>query len=318
MTAAELAGLRMRQISRIALGAIWLIDGILQFQPAMFSKTFISGVILPNAMGQPGILASPITWLGHQLEPHVALFNAGAATLQVALGLAMMHRRTVKLALAASFVWAAVVWFAGEGLGGVLTGAASPLTGAPGAALLYIVVGLMVWPRQAARERGMRLAWAGLWLVFAGLWLLPANSAPGSVHDAIESAPTGTGWLAALLHTTANATSSDGSVIAATMAALSAAIALAAITRTAERAFLGLAIALSLMFWILGQGFGGIFTGSATDVSTGPLVILMACILLSHILVVRDTHTGRLRWTAHGRDARVLTAGAPSDASSHL
>lgn len=293
MSAAQPRAARIRRISQIALGAIWLIDGGLQFQPAMFGKAFITGVILPNASGQPGIVAYPVTWIGHQIEPHVALFNALAATLQVMIGLGLMWKRTVKPALAVSFVWAAAIWFAGEGFGAILTGSANPLTGAPGAAVLYIVVGALAWPRQTEGERGARLAWATLWLACAALWLMPTNDGAGSVHDAIASAPAGAGWLADLLRAAANATSGRGTPIALSMAVLSAAIAVSVLTHIAQRTFLGLGIALSLVFWVAGQGIGGVLTGSATDVSTAPLVVLMGAILLAHArLPGRDARAG--------------------------
>lgn len=275
---------RIRRISQIALGAVWLIDGALQFQPVMFGKGFVTSVILPNADGQPGIVALPLTWIAHDIQPHVALFNALAASLQVTIGLALMFRRTVKPALAVSFIWAASIWFAGEGLGAILTGTASPLTGAPGAALLYIVAGALVWPSDRAGELGGlggRLAWSALWLSSAVLWLLPANRTAGSVHDAIAAAPSGAGWLTDVLQPAASAAGGHGPAIALGLAVLSAAIALSALTRRAERTFLSLAIALNLAYWVLGQGLGGIFTGSATDLSTAPLVILLGCILLA-------------------------------------
>ena len=53
----------MARLAQVVLGVIWLIDGALQFQPYMFAKTFITGVILPNAQGQPGVIADPITWI---------------------------------------------------------------------------------------------------------------------------------------------------------------------------------------------------------------------------------------------------------------
>jgi len=54
---------RLARLAQVVLGVIWLIDGALQFQPYMFAKTFITGVILPNAQGQPGVIADPITWI---------------------------------------------------------------------------------------------------------------------------------------------------------------------------------------------------------------------------------------------------------------
>ena len=56
-----------------------------------------------------------------------------------------------------SFAWALGVWFFGEGLGMVLTGTASALTGAPGSVLLYGLLGLMAWPAaRGARRRRRR------------------------------------------------------------------------------------------------------------------------------------------------------------------
>lgn len=284
MTATQQArGTRVRRVGQVALGAIWLIDGALQFQPVMFGRSFVTDVILPNAFGQPTVLAAPVNWIGHLIEPHAVLFNALAATLQVLIGLGLMSKRTVKSSLAVSFVWAMAIWVVGEGAGGLLTGTASPLTGAPGAALLYIVVGLMVWPRDGDSMRGERLAWAVLWLASAGLWLLPANQAPGSVHDAIASTPSGADWLATTLRAVAHMAAGQGTSIALTAAGLSTLIAVSALAGAAQRSFVALGVVVSMVFWVVGQGFGGVLSGTATDVSTGPLVILMGCILLADI-----------------------------------
>jgi hypothetical protein len=72
---------RATRLGQVILGLIWLIDGALQFQPYMFGKSFITGVIDPNAVGQPAIIAEPITWIAKLIEPHVGVFNAGAATI---------------------------------------------------------------------------------------------------------------------------------------------------------------------------------------------------------------------------------------------
>jgi hypothetical protein len=278
---------RVQRAGQIALGLIWLIDGALQYQPYMFHQSFITGVILPNAQGQPGIVASPITWIAHLIAPHVAVFNAFAATIQVLIGLGLIAgRRWVKPALLASFAWAAGIWFTGEGLGAVLTGNADPLTGAPGAALLYIVAGLIVWPAGERRlgligERGTRLAWAALWTSSAVLWLMPANDGAASVHNAVVAVPSGAGWLTSVLSSAASATAGLGTPIALCLASLSLAIGVSALTGKASRTFLAAGIALNLVYWVFGQGLGGVFTGSATDVNTAPLVILIGSLLLA-------------------------------------
>jgi hypothetical protein len=41
-------------------------------------------------------------------------------------------------------------------------------------------------------------------------------------------------------------------------------------------------IAISIAYWVIGQGLGGVFTGQATDIGTAPLVILIAGLLYAH------------------------------------
>lgn len=282
---------RSARRSQIALGLLWLIDGTLQFQPYMFGKSFVTGVLLPSAAGQPSFVGTPITWVARLIEPHVALFNGFAATLQVLIGIGLLYRPMVRPALAISFVWAAGIWFGGEGLGMLFTGAASPLTGAPGAALLYVVAGLMCWPLEAPTrsrpgrelgligERGARLAWSAIWFGCAVLWLLPANNNPGGVHDAIAGAPSGADLLSRVLDTAAAATSAHGTTIAISLAAASAMIGLAVLYGWCPRTLLATEISLSVLYWILGQGLGGVLTGRATDVGTAPLMIMIALMM---------------------------------------
>jgi methyl-accepting chemotaxis protein len=274
---------RLTRAGQIALGLIWLLDGALQFQPFMFSRGFVTDVLLVNAVGQPGIIGDPITSIARLIEPHVALFNLCAATLQVGIGVALLTRRAVRPALAVSFVWALSIWFAGEGLGGVFAGGANPLAGAPGAAFLYVVAGLMCWPVKGRLgllgARGARLVWAVLWLGFAALWLLPGNRAAGAVHDAIAAAPSGVGWLSSLISGAATVTAGRGTPIAIALALVSAAIGVAVWRGWQARLFLTLSIVLSGLFWLVGQGLGGVFTGQATDPSTAPLLILLAGLL---------------------------------------
>ena len=277
---------------QITLGAIWLIDGVLQIQPFMFSRSFVTQIIAPNEANQPGLIAAPIRVVAHLIEPRVALFNLLAITIQVLIGLGLMYRPTVKPALLVSFAWALGVWWIGEGLGGLFTGNASPLTGAPGAALLYVLAGLIVWPRGRSRtaaagvggvlgERGARGAWALVWLGFAALWLLPANRAPAAVHDAIANAPSGAHWLANIQATAASAAGGHGLAIALVAAGLSAAVGLSALCARWATLALVLATVIGLVCFVLGEGMGGILTGSGTDPNTGPLIILLAIAIYS-------------------------------------
>ena len=266
---------------QVALGLIWLTDGVLQLQPFMFTRSFVTQIITPNTIGQPRFVAWPITLAEHLIEPRVALFNAFAATLQILIGLGLLYRPTVKVALLSSFAWALGVWWIGEGLGGLFTGTASPLTGAPGAALLYVFAGLILWPGNARPEtrrpvRGTLVAWSVLWLGLAALWLLPANRAADAARDQIASAPSGAGWLSSIQSTLAAATEGHGLIIAIAAASLSAATGLAVLLNRSATSSLALAVALAFIYFAVGQGLGGILTGSGTDPGTGPLLVWLA------------------------------------------
>jgi hypothetical protein len=291
------------------LGVIWLIDGALQFQPYMFRRSFVTQIVAPNAIGQPGIIAGPVTFMVHLIEPRVVLFNAFAATLQVLIGLGLLYRPTVKIALLASFGWALSIWWIGEGLGGLLNGTASPLTGAPGAALLYVLAGLLLWPgaRQGAGalprggllgDRGARATWAALWFSLSALWLLPANRGAGAVHDAIAKAPSGAAWLSNIQSHVATFAVGRGLAIAVSGACLSFAIGLAVALGRWRRPSLALSVAIALIYFMLGQGMGGVLTGSGTDLGSGPLLILLAA------TVCGATHRRRVALSVRSPDAR--------------
>jgi hypothetical protein len=151
---------------------------------------------------------------------------------------------------------------------------ASALTGAPGAVSLYALIGAMVWPNGRPGGllgvRGARAAWAALWLVMAWLWLVDAGGANG-VTNAINAAPSGMSWLSSVQNWFANAAKGDGTAIAIVLAAVSAAIGVAVAANWRPKPFLALAVGLNLLYWVVGQGFGGIPQGGATDPNAGLL-----------------------------------------------
>lgn len=267
------------------LGVIWLLDGALQFQPFMYGKGFIH-VLAGLESGQPHWLAASIGWGAHVYASPTFLFNTLAALIQVLIGLGLLCRRTVKPAIAVSVAWAVAVWWTGEGFGMLFAGSANPLTGAPGAVVLYAIIAVIVWPNNARPGgllgiRGARAAWAALWLVMAWAWLLPANSGANATANAIRSAPGG-GWLHSLQSSVASGATGLGAAIAIVLAVVSAAIGVAVANDWRSRPVVALAIALNIAYWVIGQGFGGVFyTNSATDLNSGPLFVLLALVLLS-------------------------------------
>jgi hypothetical protein len=284
------------RVVQIGLGCLWLLDGLLQLQPKLFGPDFANNVILPSAQGQPGLLSGSVTHMAHLISVQPAVVNAVFASVQILVGIGLLLRDTVKPALALSIGWALGVWAFGEGFGMLFTGSASPLTGAPGAALLYAAVSLLVWP--AARTRappdrrapaaadgplgaaGGRAVWAALWVGMGWLWLLPANRTPGSVAGAIQGAASGEpGWLSHLEMAASNLFAGRGSSTAVVTAAASMVIGLGPLVTKRSWPYLVAGMALALDYWVFGQAFGQMFTGGGTDPSTGPLVILLAVAL---------------------------------------
>jgi hypothetical protein len=82
----------------------------------------------------------------------------------------------------------------------LFAGTPNPLTGVPGAVLLYAIIGLLVWPGERTGgllgARGARAVWATLWLVLAWSWLLAANSSANATSSAIMGAPSTGGCTA--------------------------------------------------------------------------------------------------------------------------
>ena len=134
-----------RRALQLALGALWLLDGMLQFQPSMFGRGF-PRMLAGSAHGNPAVVARPITWSAGIIGHHVVALNALFAAIQLLLGLGIAWRPAVKFALAGSVAWSLAVWWLGEGLGGVLAGTASLVNGAPGAVLLYALLAVLLWP----------------------------------------------------------------------------------------------------------------------------------------------------------------------------
>ena len=268
---------------QLILAAIWLLDGLLQYQPSMYSTMF-GEMIGDSATGNPGVIASPISWNAVLVEHHLVLLNTVFATIQLLLGLGIAYRPTVRVALAASIAWSLGVWWFGEGLGGVLSGGASPVNGAPGAVILYALLAVLLWPADrpgvtapfvAARAVGApvaRLLWLVLWGSLAYFALTPANRAPQALHDMIVGMTGGEpGWVTGLENQAAAALDHQG--LAASIVLAVALIVIAAgvfLPPPLARSALILALVVAAFIWVFGQAFGQILTGGATDPNSAP------------------------------------------------
>lgn len=274
---------------QVTLGLIWLLDGLLQLQPYMFSNNFLGQMVTSMASGQPGIIQQTITWAVQLAKPYRVEFNALFALIQLVIGLGLIaSRRTVKPALVLSFLWTFVVWWFGEGLGMLAMGASSPLTGAPGPVLIYSLIGLLVWPTNkpatiSAASAGpigdywARASWAALWLLFALLMLQPVNRAADYFSSTFSTAAgSSQGPFISLNNALATAFAGRGTVAAIVLVIVMVAIGIAVFLNWHRNLFLVLGSVFGIAIWVSAEYFGGMFTGSGTDPNSGPIIVLLA------------------------------------------
>ena len=310
--------LSRKALQRI-LGALWLIDGLLQFQPQMFTMNMVNGIMKPMLNGQPGLFEPSLQFIVTQTTLHLTAVNLLIGIVQVCLGLGflLLPDRWVKDLVIASIVWAFIVWYGGEGMSMLFTGTASILTGAPGAVLLYPLLGFAVYPRKksaaasggAARKAGddgllprglLRYILAGFWFFAALLQLQPNWWQPGQISQGI-GAMVGQGGLNTvlvdpLLRQVSNATANIEIPlnIALIVVFLALGIGLAVVKEEQLRPFLIASIVVSVVFWYIAEAFGMILSGMATDFNSGLLVVVMALACWPGVQALRTSARARV------------------------
>ncbi|HEV3212335.1 MAG TPA: SCO family protein [Acidimicrobiales bacterium] len=179
---------RARLVLRLLFGALWTFDGLLQLQPAM-PLGLPSGVLSPAAGGAPGWVQHVVNfgvtiWSNH---PIIAATSAVWIQIGVGIGLLVAPRgwwsRSAGLATVG---WGLVVWVFGEAVGGLFTPGASWLFGLPGAALYYVVAGLLIALPEAAWRSGAIGRWMlrGLGALFVAMAVLQAWPGRGTWNGA--------------------------------------------------------------------------------------------------------------------------------------
>jgi hypothetical protein len=292
-----------RKVLQRILGVLWLIDGLLQLQPQMFTMNMVNGVMKPMLEGQPGLIEPNLQWIVQVTTEHLTAVNLLIVVVQIILGIWFLIGFAVEWAVIVSVVWALVVWYAGEGLSMLLTGQASVLTGWPGAVLLYPLLGFVIYPRRPSKAAGkdtpkdapastgeeglisrqqLRYILGGFWVCAALLQLQPYWWQPGQISGVI-SGMVGQGglnnflvdpvlqWLSKI---TTNAEIPLN--IALIVIFLALGIGLFVAKGNQLRAALVASIVMSLLIWYFSEAFGMIFTGMATDFNSGLLLVVIA------------------------------------------
>lgn len=190
-----------RRVLRYGFALLWLLDGFLQMQPDM-------PLGMPSNVVQPAASTSP-EWVRHLVNVGVTVWNnhpiqaaTSAAWIQLGIGallLAAPRGRWSRFAGLASACWGLVVWVFGEALGQIFAPGSSWLFGTPGAALLYVVAGVLIaLPERAFSSRLLSRGWIRLTGVYLlGMALLQAWPGRGFWVGA-AAARHGTGQLASM------------------------------------------------------------------------------------------------------------------------
>ena len=196
---------------QIALGFLWLLDGVLQLQHQMFTSAFATQVITAAATGQPTFVSGPMHFAIRIFLTHPAIFNSLFALTQMAIGGLILWKRSIKFGLIFSILWGFVVWIFGEGYGGIFSGHTLLLMGAPGAVLLYMLLALAVMPSKEDKPKKRKIAywivfvWVLLWIGGGIYQLLPGQNSTSDVSAMIAGNADGApGWLSTVDTKTAN------------------------------------------------------------------------------------------------------------------
>lgn len=280
-----------QKLLRRILGVLWLVDAILQVQPQMFTANMINSVLVPTLSSQPAPVAASLHVIVLTIAQHLVFFNLLIAIVQAEIGVFLIAGFWIRGTVILSIVWAFIVWYGGEGMNMLLTGQAGVLTGAPGAVLLYPLLGLLIYPRKGQSptkgENGLiqrvnfRWVLAGFWIFAALLQAQPFWWQQGQVAGVV-SGMTGMGGLNSVLIDPVLEPLARFLVpfeiplnSALIVIFLGLGIGLALLKPQRSRPLLVLSILLSLLIWWAAQGFGMIFTGQATDFNSGLLIVLM-------------------------------------------
>ncbi len=271
---------------QVALGWLWLLDALLQLEAPNFARDFPLGHLAQSAMGAPGWENRAIFSSISPFVTHWPWWNLASALLQGTIGIALIVGYRVRGALFVSIVWSAAIWLIGEGLGMLPTGFAMAVFGAPGAAVIYGALAGLAWPAKhdrLVRRRGQ--APMGSLLVDlldrscrppAALGLCERPGLPSGLSGILE-------WAAGVpgpgLHGVADLVLRHPAATAVVLGLVELSVAVGWwLDGRHPRVWLGLGIGISVAFWVVGQGLGGVLNWGATDAGTAPLVILLALV----------------------------------------
>lgn len=282
-----------RRVLRTGLGLFWVLDGLLQAQPAMGTSLLVNEVFKANLSGQPSWYRAILEFFIRVWEGDRILADVASVYIQIVLGVMILLGRNSpigRLGLWFSIVWGAGVWVFGEGMGSILTGSVTWLSGDPGAVLLYIAgAALLLVPSgwwKNGRVPGI-VAWgmAVYWFCGALVQALPgsgywAGRGLANVFSSVAANPQSV-WTAAPIQSMADATERAPIFWNAFFTAAMATVGFGFLQGRKCRsgclkkwAWAGAILVWLVFIWWTGQDFG-VLGGVGTDPNSAPLVALL-------------------------------------------
>ncbi len=291
LSSAGLGEARSRTYLRVGFGLLWLVDGLLQFQPSM-PLGLSNNVVAPMSRGTPSVLRTLIEHAVNLWNSHPITLASGVAWLEIGLGVLLLVSNGIpgRVAGAASALWAALVWLVGEGAGGLFVHGATILFAWPGSALVYGYAGVWLalnpeqfrrsFPLVTRRSVAAVLALGAVEqaLPAAGFWHGGSTNALSEMANYM-SAVAQPRWLAAIVRSAGSlaATMGGGLNVAILLWLVASAVGLWFTRTIARRWPVYSVIAGSLLLWVVAQDTA-LFGGLSTDLNTLPaLAVVLWC-----------------------------------------
>lgn len=276
-------GLDVARCLALGFGALWVLDGLLQFLPQRGGHTL--EIMAMTGWGQPNWYLAVVDAIINTIYRHdwMTVFSVTLGLVQLAVGTLVLvgpGRRWGRIGLWTSIPVALGIWFFGEWLGGLAGfwgGGITFVNGGPGAAILYLFGAWILLPAgrvfgQSLLTRVRRVT-GGLWIVGALAQSVPALWRGGLSQALYENQVlTHQGFwtrpIAAMVRWTAmpHANAVFNGVFVAVMLV----IGLGILLRRDGWALYALAALWVVFVWWIGENFGALFGGVATDPNTGP------------------------------------------------
>lgn len=135
-----------RRLLRIGFGMLWLLDGLLQSQAAM-PLGMADQVVKPTVTSSPHWVRSLVDFGANVWDHHPITTATAVFWIQIGIAvwlLSASRGRWSRLGGIACASWGAFVWVFGESFGGLFAPGYSWLFGAPGAAIIYSIAGILI------------------------------------------------------------------------------------------------------------------------------------------------------------------------------